>query len=150
MINLNIFDCDDYIQNIKNKFDSNHYIINHFKDIKTIDHLIMNIMGLVNKTEFNKKNNILLFYKPDFKYIKLFGKNKNEYRYIDKSEVQTDIFLKEFVSKLTSKDGSYEAKILDMKFDFLLSFLQFQNIKYQIIDKNKQSTTIQNITNNII
>ena len=129
MITLNIFDCDDYIHNIKNEFDSNHHIINHFKDIKTIDHLIMNIMGFVNKSEFNKKNNILVFSKPDFKYIRLFGKNKNEYRYIDKSEVQTDIFLKEFVSKLTSKDGSYEAKILDMKFDFLLSFLEFQNIK---------------------
>lgn len=133
MNHVHIFGCDDMIPSITKKFNKDTHI-NHFKDVKHIDSLIMNILNLITNT-FKKEDSILLFCKPNAKYIKLFSKELNKYEYIDRTQEYDDFFIKEFLKKTVSKDGLYENTILNMKFDFLISFLEFHSINYKIIDK---------------
>lgn len=142
MNSIYIIDNDDIVLDIQTKF-GNYIKINHISNVKTLDYLISTLINVINSKEFKKENTTFIFSKPDEKYIEFIDKHTHEYIYIDKTTPQDDTFFKTYVNNLTSEDGSYEKMVIDVKFDFLLDFLDLENVNYKVIEFNNSTQVIE-------
>lgn len=139
MKTLWIFGNDDVILGLENKSMN----INHISGIFGINKLIKNIIDCFEGIK-NKDNTFLVFSKPNYNLIELQSTDKN-FIYFDKRKHHDNDFFNKYIEFTTSEDGKYERQIIDIKFDYLINFLNVENINYKIIEEDSKHDLIEYI-----
>ena len=106
----------------------------HYDSSNGIDFLIRTILDLIESIEIGLNKHVFIFNKPSPKYSEFYDKKSNNFITIKHDDLHLNEFFKTYVNLFVSTDGYYESNVLDMKMDFLKSFLDDKKINYIITD----------------
>jgi len=127
------------IDTIKFNFSqNNNLVINEIKNVFTIDELVKTIISISEDKSF-KKDSYFIFKKPSANKIAIYDSESNSNIILNQFDNYDNKDHQFYLDNFTSEDGSYERSILEIKFDFLIEFLNLFEISYDIHDGTVES-----------
>lgn len=140
MIFYIINNINNTLDTIKSNFSENNLVFEEIKNVFTIDELIKNIILTTENKSF-KKDSYFIFEKPSANKIAIYDSETDGNIILNQFDNYDDKDLQFYLDNFTSEDGSYESSIFEMKFDFLIEYLNLFEISYDIHDGTVESIT---------